>query len=110
STPFAWNLADAMVPKQVPVAGPMGVPVMQPRSTTKTTYVPELATAAARAFDAWWDRQNAKKKKSNDAKKLLADAPKFGGSKVPGSLREAQYAYLYAISDHLPIVMELQYV
>jgi endonuclease/exonuclease/phosphatase family metal-dependent hydrolase len=108
STPFAWNLADAMVPKQVPVPGNAG-PVMQTRSTTKTPYVASLATAAARAFDAWWDGQNAKTKKSSAAQAILQAAPKFGGSAVPSSLRQAQYTYLYAISDHLPIVMELQY-
>jgi hypothetical protein len=111
SSPIAWNLMDAIVPKIVKVPGPppFGLPVDETRSTTGTTYVADLATAAARAYDSWWDRQNAKKRKSADTIKMLNDAPKLGGSVLPGTLRQAQYTYRNAVSDHLPIIMELQY-
>lgn len=109
SPAVAWNLMDAMVPKTVPVMKPNGTVVQEPRSKTSTTYVPDLAVAASRAFDNWWDYQNNKKRKSDATQKLLAEAPKLGPNVIVGTLRQAQYCYRNAISDHLPILMELQY-
>lgn len=101
---YAFPTMDAMTPKQVTV--PPGV--FATRSTTTTSYVSDLASFGKQAFDAWWERQNAKKRKSKELQQMLIDMPKLTTSGTQ-SLREAHYVYRSAISDHLPIVMELQY-
>ena len=101
---YVFSAFDAMLPKQITLPGP----VLKTTSTTATTYSADLASWGKQAFDKWWDHQNGKKKKSDAVKKMLTDMPKLTAG-VPQNLREAQYVYRSAISDHLPIVMELQY-
>ncbi|MFF2156041.1 hypothetical protein ACFVVQ_12060 [Paenibacillus chitinolyticus] len=109
SAAFVVNLMDVMIPKSVQTGVQLdGTPIMVTRSTTTASYSLELGTLAQTIYNNWWDRQNAKKRKSKALTDMLNAAPKLTGP--PSSMFEAHYVYHHAISDHLPIRMELQYV
>jgi hypothetical protein len=109
STPFVVPLIDAMIPKQVQtgIDPNTGLAVVETRSTTATTYQATLGKLGQEVFNTWRKRQAAKKKQSPATKNLLLQMPALLGP--PSSLYEAHYVYRYAISDHMPIMMELQY-
>jgi hypothetical protein len=108
SAPFVINLIDAMVPKSVQTGvDAFGNPVMTTVSTTATTYQPTLAALAQQVYNTWWAGQNGKKKKSSTTVQLLAQCPVPASSLL--SLFQSHYVYRNAISDHLPILMELKY-
>lgn len=108
SAAYVVPLIDCMIPKSVIIGvDSTGMPITDTRSTTATTYRPELGNLAKEIFNNWWDRQNNKPKKSQSTVNILASAPKLTGP--PASLFEAHYVYNLAISDHLPICMEVQY-
>ncbi|XEC92492.1 hypothetical protein AB6A23_13880 [Paenibacillus tarimensis] len=87
-------LIDHMIPKK--------------NSTTSTEYYPELGNLATEIYNKWWKRQNEKKKKSEAVEDMLKKAPQL--NRPPEWMFEAHYVYHHAISDHLPICMEIQYV
>jgi hypothetical protein len=107
SPPKVINLIDMVVPKKPKVPGAKGKTKQVTRSTTATQYQRDLADLVYQIYNEWWDRQNSKLRKKASTIKLLSDSPQL--TKAPQSLFEAQYTYVYAISDHLPIYMELQY-
>jgi hypothetical protein len=97
-----------MVPKSVQTGvDAFGNPVMTTVSTTATTYQPTLAALAQQVYNTWWAGQNGKKKKSSTTVQLLAQCPVPASSLL--SLFQSHYVYRNAISDHLPILMELKY-
>lgn len=80
-------------------------------STTTTTYSLTRSEQVALIFNEWVDHQRAKGIKMPDIvnPKKAGSIDKFAPNTVPANLREAHYAYRYAVSDHLPIFIELEY-
>ncbi|WP_372010807.1 hypothetical protein NBRC13296_08130 [Paenibacillus chitinolyticus] len=104
SDPFVCNLVDLTTPKEI-WTGTMDTdnnPVNETRSTTPSTYQRDLSSLTAAIYNNWYNRHAGKSTSLN-----LQQIPKLNVR--PTSLREAQYAYYYAISDHMPICMELKY-
>jgi hypothetical protein len=115
---FVVPMIDAILPKDIPAPPPavavvpdqdasgdanMGAPPAAAArivvSTTATEYRERLAQLATLSFNTWratkphWD---------------AARCPPLAGN-TASCLREAHYSYRSAISDHLPVMMELRY-